>query len=600
MRENRSHLLMEDDSLFVNSFLYAPIGKILVTSTGKLIKVNPSFCNFIGYTEEELLLLNYQSITHPDDLSHSFDKMKKLVNGEIPYYQAERRYIHKDGHEMWGLLSYSVIPKSGSEPIFIAQIVDITERKMMENQLKESEQRYRLTVETPIKMVTRHDIQGNYLYVSPSCYDILGYEDHELLGYNFEKIVYSEDLERVNEHFKKIVALDIIQPITYRYYKKDGSIGWNESTGRTIPDMNTGRIKEVVVVTKDITNQMELTTQLKKTEELFQVISQHSKDLISIADHHGVIRYISPAITSLLGYEPHDVLDKPATDFLHPDDIGAVTFDDGIYECRIQHKDGHHVSFEASIKVVRNDDGDIEQMVGIARDITVRKQAEHYMVLSEKLTVLSQLAAGVAHEIRNPLTAIKGFIRLLQDKIPEETYYFGIIIDEIARVDLILSELLLLSKSKRTEWEKNNMESILRQVVTLLRSQATLENIEIIESYDDSPLEVWCDENSLKQVVINLIKNAIEAMPDGGKIYLSMKRENNVAVIRIVDQGCGIPPDRLHKIGTPFYTTKKDGTGLGTMISFNIIENHNGKISIESELNKGTTFVIHLPLDVGS
>lgn len=597
MWENQSHSFRVDDSLFVNSFLYAPIGKTLITSTGKLIKVNPSYCHFIGYTEEELLLSDYESFTHPDDLELSIDKMKKLVKGEVPYYQIEKRYIHKNGHVIWGLLSCSAIPKSGSDPILIAQIIDITERKMMENQLIESEHRYRLTVETPIKIVTRHDIKGNYLYVSPSCYDITGYHAHELVGHSLDKIVHSEDKEKLKEQFHKIVELDIIQPFSYRFVKKDGTIGWCESTGRTIPDMNTGMIKEVVVVTKDITNQMELTTQLQKTEELFQVISQHSKDLISIADHDGITRYISPAITPLLGYESHEVLDRPATDFLHPEDIVTVTSDEGIFECRARHKDGHYVPFETSIKMVRNDDGDIERIVGIARDITVRKQAEHYMVMSEKLTVLSQLAAGVAHEIRNPLTAIKGFIRLLTDKIPEETYYFGIIIDEIARVDLILSELLLLSKSKRSEWEKNNMESILRQVVTLLRSQAILQNIDIIELYDDSPLEVWCDENSLKQVFINLIKNAIEAMPDGGNIYLSMKRENEAAVIRIVDQGCGIPQDRLHKIGTPFYTTKKNGTGLGMMITYNIIDNHNGKIRIKSEVNKGTTFVIHLPLN---
>ncbi|HJV45085.1 MAG TPA: HAMP domain-containing sensor histidine kinase, partial [Bacillota bacterium] len=125
--------------------------------------------------------------------------------------------------------------------------------------------------------------------------------------------------------------------------------------------------------------------------------------------------------------------------------------------------------------------------------------------------------------------------------------------------------------------------------------QAIIHNIEIISSFDDQDLWIWCDENSLKQVFINLIKNSLEAMQDGGYVHLITKRENDKIVIQVVDQGCGIPKDKLTLIGKPFYTTKENGTGLGMMISYNIIEQHQGQIHIQSEIEQGTTFTITLP-----
>lgn len=230
----------------------------------------------------------------------------------------------------------------------------------------------------------------------------------------------------------------------------------------------------------------------------------------------------------------------------------------------------------------------------ILRDLSEHKHAEELMIRSEKLSVAGQLAAGIAHEIRNPLTAIKGFLQLMHGEIEKDNQYFEIIFSELNRIEMILSELLMLAKPQETVFEKANVKTILLEVVTLLETEAILRNIVIEKKFSDENQEVVCDKNQLKQVFINLIKNAIEAMPNGGTVTISTKSENFSIVIEIKDEGEGIPKELLERLGEPFLTTKEKGTGLGLMITYKIVENHKGTIDVSSS-EKGTVFTIKLP-----
>ncbi|MGD6871938.1 PAS domain S-box protein [Sutcliffiella horikoshii] len=224
----------------------------------------------------------------------------------------------------------------------------------------------------------------------------------------------------------------------------------------------------------------------------------------------------------------------------------------------------------------------------IIRDITERKQAEALMLQSEKLTVAGQLAAGIAHEIRNPLTAIKGFFKLLEREMQEKKEYFHIIESELSRIELILSELLLLAKPHQVYVHPVSVHSLLKDVTTLLETQAIMNNVWFDLKLKANTSTIKCDENQMKQVFINLIKNGIEAMPSGGTIYIDTEDAGDEVMVTFRDEGTGISEDIIKRLGEPFFTTKTTGTGLGLMITFNIIKNHHGTVNVTSEVNEGT------------
>ncbi|MFD0672510.1 ATP-binding protein [Cohnella sp. GCM10027633] len=231
----------------------------------------------------------------------------------------------------------------------------------------------------------------------------------------------------------------------------------------------------------------------------------------------------------------------------------------------------------------------------IIRDISERKKNEELLINSEKLYVAGQLAAGIAHEIRNPLTSLKGFLQLIASGRKNNGTYYDIMNSELDRIEDIVSELLMLSKPQVYELTYQDMRVMMRDTVTLLETQAILHNIAIEAEYGTDPLWIYGVENQVKQVFINVIKNAIEAMIDGGSIRIKLSRENDRVFVRIRDEGPGFGEDQLAKIGQPFYTTKEKGTGLGLMVSYKIVDNHQGQINVKSEIGKGTLFEIMLP-----
>ncbi|MBX6396362.1 MAG: two-component sensor histidine kinase [Alicyclobacillaceae bacterium] len=244
------------------------------------------------------------------------------------------------------------------------------------------------------------------------------------------------------------------------------------------------------------------------------------------------------------------------------------------------------------------ENGEIVGAVVVFKDVTERKRSEELMLKSEKLSVVGQLAAGVAHEIRNPLTALKGFVQLLQANMTAKEEYFHIMLSELDRIELIINELLILSKPVDVQFQFHNLCTLIENVVALIRTQAILNNIQIITDCDPTIPVIHCDDNRLKQVFVNLLKNAIEAMPDGGRILVQAQMAGKRSVrVRIIDEGIGIPQDRLPRLGEPFFTTKEKGVGLGLTMSYKILESHQGHIRFHSEVGKGTTVEIHLPVD---
>ncbi|CAM3894911.1 ATP-binding protein [Mesobacillus thioparans] len=212
----------------------------------------------------------------------------------------------------------------------------------------------------------------------------------------------------------------------------------------------------------------------------------------------------------------------------------------------------------------------------------------------EKLAVIGQMAAAVAHEIKNPLSSLKGFTQLQQEKDKGDDQYYPIMLNEIDRINSIVNDLLILGKPNTAVKTPKNLENIIDYVTSVIDPHAQRKDITINLDIKE-PYFLLCDENQLKQVFINLIKNAMEAMPQGGTITIKAKPGSDHVKISVIDEGCGIHPDKLAKLGEPFYTTKNNGNGLGLMVTKKIIEEHDGNIDIQSELDKGTNVTITLP-----
>ncbi|KIL48362.1 ATP-binding protein [Jeotgalibacillus campisalis] len=263
-------------------------------------------------------------------------------------------------------------------------------------------------------------------------------------------------------------------------------------------------------------------------------------------------------------------------------------------EHRLKRLDGSKFFFEVSSLSILY--GKKRAVLSIGKDITSRKlQSEQLIQKSEKLAMLGQLAAGIAHEIRNPLTSIKGFIHLLQANNRKEEY-FDIVFSELDRINEIVGEFLVLAKPSAATFVEQDVKVLIKDVVTLINTQSILNNVQIFVEFESDLPMVSCEKNQIKQVFLNLLKNSIEAMPKGGIIDVKVReKEDDQISIIIVDQGVGIPKERLSTLGEPFYTTKEKGTGLGLMTCYKIIEGHHGKLNIQSEVNEGTTIEIMLP-----
>lgn len=260
-------------------------------------------------------------------------------------------------------------------------------------------------------------------------------------------------------------------------------------------------------------------------------------------------------------------------------------------------KDGEWIDVSITTSPIRDKHGDLNALASITRDVTSRNKMEELLRRSEKLTTVGQLAAGVAHEIRNPLTTLRGFLQLQQETGKLNTRHIDIMLSELDRINLIVGEFLILAKPQATRFETKDVRYVFGDVVSLLDSQAHLCDIMFNLDFTTDTCSISCEENQLKQVFINVLKNAIEAMPEGGEITIRIARVNarNVSVT-IVDQGIGIPEEMIPKLGDPFFTGKETGTGLGLMVSQRIIQSHHGTLDIASTVGIGTTVTITLPL----
>jgi PAS domain S-box-containing protein len=488
----------------------------------------------------------------------------------------------------------------------------LQERKQQEQHLRESVEIYRNLIESSPEPIAVHQ-EGKIIYINPAGLKLLGASSKEdIIGQSVLDLVHPDIREIVARRMQTILETDEpVELMEQKLIRLDGQVIDTE----VLPVRITYRGKPaVLILCRDITERKRMECALRESEANYRLIQEHMTDLIGVVDSQGIIRYVSPSHLSILGYPPESRTSTHLFQVLHPEDVPRVKhlFEEMVRtkapaqtELRCKHADGHWVTMEANGSPVVEDNGEVSKFVFVARDITERKRTEELLRHADKLSVVGELAAGVAHEIRNPLTALKGFVQLLQAKAKNhpdyKPEYFEIMLSELERIHFIVNEFMMLAKPQITHFQPKDLRVLLQHVIALLETQAIMNDVQIqTEIESDLPL-VLCDENQLKQVFVNILKNAIEAMPHGGTLSVQMKRKDQDYVrIRVVDQGCGIPEELIPKLGNPFFTTKEQGTGLGLMVCYRIIKAHRGYIHISSEKDKGTMVQICLPVHLPS
>lgn len=342
---------------------------------------------------------------------------------------------------------------------------------------------------------------------------------------------------------------------------------------------------------------------LEESESKYRLIAENTSDLIAVMDRDLTLSYLSPSHEFILGYELSELYKMKVGVIVHPDEadlllanLQMIFEDNGAMpmEFRLQHKEGYWVEFESRCMPVKGKNGIIEHIVMISRDISERKKAEEFLLQSEKLSIVGELAAGVAHEIRNPLTTIKGFVQLYKS---DNRIINELLLSELERIENITTEMLSLGKPQAIQMNKANLRDIIENTIEFLSPQANMNCIQFNLNFEESSFFIMCEKNQIKQVFLNLLKNAMEAMDKGGDIEISLRHgREGECVVSVQDQGCGIPEELLPRLGEPFYTLKEKGTGLGLMICHKIIKQHHGSITYKSKVNEGTLIEISLPL----
>ncbi|SHF04140.1 PAS domain S-box-containing protein [Desulforamulus putei DSM 12395] len=271
-------------------------------------------------------------------------------------------------------------------------------------------------------------------------------------------------------------------------------------------------------------------------------------------------------------------------------------------ECKCRN-DQHDKFLLVNTSLLRDENGSVAGAIGIYTDVTELRRQEARIREQEKLAVVGQMAAGMAHEIRNPLASVRGFAQLMSEKIGpiNSTFkeYMEIMIQEIDQADSFINNFLQLARPKPPTMQQCSLNELIISFARIFESQAFLQGVKVKTDLQGDLPPIILDKDQIKQVLLNLCQNALQALDMQGTIILATRyhKEEKEICLSVIDDGPGIPPENLDKLGTPFFTTKDKGTGLGLSISYTIVDRHRGRIEVDSKLGEGTRFSIYLPVD---
>lgn len=518
---------------------------------------------------------------------------------------------------------------SGEVDWVVGTSLDITERVAAEAALRTSHARYELVLAGANDAIWDWDVPNHRVHFSPRWKELRGFAPEEVSDREEEwsSGIYAEDLPRVmasvQDHFTGKTEHFAAE---YRIWCKDGSLKWILDRGQAEWDED-GKVIRMAGSESDITGRKqaqlaltqlnatleqqvtERTRTLKESEERFRAVAENLGDGLVLTDLEGRLIEVNPRMLEMSGYTRREVIGKLGLEIFNPPqhatEMKARTASrakgaSGSYVIELRRKDGSRYWGEITGAPVRDGLGRIYGTVRVVRDVTERRNIEAALQASGRFAATGRMAAGIAHEINNPLNGIRSSLLVVERALPPDHpdfEFIKLIKREISRISTIIQRLLGLYRPTREEAKEFSLSTLAQDVVKLSEHLGKTRSVEVRCVVPSSPCAVVLPEAAVSEVLYNLVKNAIEASPPRSAVELKLEVTDKEVLFTVSDQGHGIAEDQKGRVFEPFFTTKGSaGLGLGLAATRTQVKAMQGQIAFTTQPGKGTTFRVILPL----
>jgi PAS domain S-box-containing protein len=616
-RKKLEKKLIESQKQYKMLFNDAADPILIHTVRGDILQVNDLASAIFGIGHKKLADSNLYDLLDTEeklDVEHYFRKISE-DNQEV----FEAKFKTRSQKPFYAELHSKLITYD-ENPAIMSIGRDITRRKIAEEQLI-VHQRALESIRNGVVITDARKDDNPIIYTNEAFNKITGYSDEEVLGKNC-RFLQGEDKNQTSAKIiRNAVRLGKGCQVVIRNYRKDGKLFWNELKIAPVKDASD-TITHYVGVQNDITERIIAEEALNDERNLLRSLIDNLPDPIFVKNKEFEFILCNQAFASLLGVEsPKDVIGKSDFYFYSEKDAKNFRADDKKVlntgkpllnqEIELPDESGNNRVFLSSKTPLRNRKGEIAGVIGISNDVTERNRLEAQLIQAQKMESLGKIAGGIAHDFNNVMAVISGGTQMLefQELNKRGKKYIDMIKSGIARGQSVTERLLTFTRSRTPLVQPVSLQDFLEEMREV--AEYTLpKNIEtMVEDYEGEG-KVLAETGQLRQVLMNLCINAADAMPDGGKLTMSIHEPEHEELLKysedtgipylcfsVSDNGAGMPSEIQEQIFEPFFTTKEreKGTGLGLAVVYKIIKNHNGWISVRSEQGKGSTFTVALP-----